>query len=919
MSSSELPRLIQRFTDFLKKEGFHPEAEGVLDAICLIQKIGVPNARNESALVDEIRNEETTHSPATPTQNLRPLEKGASLAKDKKDQKLGVRQPQSPLETKQKPQPDKELMQPDRRLPLRSLPIQVPAAPALRRKLELARNLRPLRQQTPSRTQVYLEEEATVIQWVEQQILSPVMLPAPEKRFDLDVVIEEDSSNLIWEKTIQELLTLVTYLGLFRQVRSWLLRPQGDAFEVRLNWKRSGYFRKASALKDPVQRQLIWVISDCTSPNWDNAALYKQLWEWGKYAPLAILQLFPERLWERTALLDHGQEIWFWQRGNGVPLRQLAKHAQLKYADIWEDDEQSHSKDKVKLPTITIEPEPFRRWSRMTIGHPDYRVAGFEFDLLGLLRAGSSEQDQKTHAQHETAEQRLHRFQISASRTAQQLAGLMASVPVSMEIAHLIQATLLRESEQIHVAEVFTGGLLERSANWTQNSPQYQFIEEVRMLILDGVPISKTQAVLDTVSQYVAKRLGKNTVTTFQALVEELPKLFKDQHEKASLLYFAEITLGTLRRLGGKYLTMANEMEKSLYSPAIWPPVLEKFSVEMATMLVEKIFQFATARIEQNPDNEKWVITQTTDMAWRYIETLIPSNIQGGLDRIQRRLDTMHRHRVYAEAEKESLVEEEDRLLFQIIQLPMIAIEPGTLLMGSPKLERGRAKEQELQHHVKIANYWIGQGLITQKQWRVVAGYPPVNSKILFSDNPSRFKGDNNPVEQVSWYQAKEFCDRLSFATGKAYDLPTEAEWEYACRAGTITAFSFGDMITPELANYNGNYTYNNGTKGQSQNKTTPIETYPANLWGIYDMHGNLREWCLDHWHDSYADKPEELKQQGNAAWLSRNEFSKRVLRGGAWDSYPENCRSAYRNSQTSSRGRFNIGFRVVCRGSRSL
>jgi formylglycine-generating enzyme required for sulfatase activity len=186
----------------------------------------------------------------------------------------------------------------------------------------------------------------------------------------------------------------------------------------------------------------------------------------------------------------------------------------------------------------------------------------------------------------------------------------------------------------------------------------------------------------------------------------------------------------------------------------------------------------------------------------------------------------------------------------------------------------------------------------------------------------------HNPVEQVSWYKAVEFCARLSKATGREYRLPTEAEWEYACRAGTTTPFYCGKTITTDLANYRGtdreeygwSGSYDYGPKGVYREKTTKVGSFPANPWGLYDMHGNVLEWCMDDWHNSYGDKPDELKQNGGLAWSSSDK--RRVgksLRGGSWNNVPRSCRSAVRGGNPPDVRNAISGFRVVCLPARSL
>jgi len=249
--------------------------------------------------------------------------------------------------------------------------------------------------------------------------------------------------------------------------------------------------------------------------------------------------------------------------------------------------------------------------------------------------------------------------------------------------------------------------------------------------------------------------------------------------------------------------------------------------------------------------------------------------------------------------------------------LKMVEIPSGTFMMGSPENEAERLESEGPQHEVRLGVFFIGMYPITQAQWQTVVALPQVDREL--DPDPSRFKGENRPVEDVSWHDAVEFCARLSVQTAREYGLPTEAEWEYACRAGTSTPFHYGEMITTDLANYDGNVPYNDGPKGVSRNETTPVGSFPANAWGLHDLHGNVWEWCVDHWHESYANKPDGLKAEGNAPWLSEDEEASRSLRGGSWDDDPRNCRSAFRYCNHPD-GRYNgCGFRVVCRAARTL
>ncbi len=241
------------------------------------------------------------------------------------------------------------------------------------------------------------------------------------------------------------------------------------------------------------------------------------------------------------------------------------------------------------------------------------------------------------------------------------------------------------------------------------------------------------------------------------------------------------------------------------------------------------------------------------------------------------------------------------------IVLEMVLIPGGTFLMGSPKTELGRLKNEEPQHSVIVKPFLMSKYPITQAQWKAVASFPKIHQDLEL--DPSDFQGANRPVEQVSWHDAVEFCVRLSKKTGHEYRLPTEAEWEYACRAGTTTPFHFGETITPNLANYDCNYSYKSAPKRNYRKQTNPVGEFQlANAFGLFDMHGNVWEWCLDYWHESYINAP-----INGSAWVTDNQNELRVLRGGSWYNDPRDCRSAFRYNWDLDDRLNRIGFRVVC------
>jgi formylglycine-generating enzyme required for sulfatase activity len=232
------------------------------------------------------------------------------------------------------------------------------------------------------------------------------------------------------------------------------------------------------------------------------------------------------------------------------------------------------------------------------------------------------------------------------------------------------------------------------------------------------------------------------------------------------------------------------------------------------------------------------------------------------------------------------------------VTLEMVGLPAGQFLMGSPDSDPDARDNEKPQHQVKVNSFAIGKYPVTQAQYEAVMG-----------TNPSRFQNNpQNPVEKVSWNDAQAFCQKLSQITGKTYRLPTEAEWEYACRAGTTTRFYFGDD-----ANQLGDYAW---YYGNSQGTTHPVGQKKPNAWGLYDMSGNVWEWCEDDWYDNYIGAPTD-----GSAWITNNndnDYDYRIPRGGSWYNIPNLCRSAFRN-YNYRRLFFNVGFRVVCGAGRTL
>ena len=265
-------------------------------------------------------------------------------------------------------------------------------------------------------------------------------------------------------------------------------------------------------------------------------------------------------------------------------------------------------------------------------------------------------------------------------------------------------------------------------------------------------------------------------------------------------------------------------------------------------------------------------------------------------------------------------VEYRTETLGEGVNLALVRVPGGCFQMGSPANE-GRDNERP-QHGVTVASFWMGKHPVTQAQWKAVASLAKVDCEL--DPDPSRCKGDNRPVERVTWYEANEFCKRLSRRMGDDYRLPSEAEWEYACRAAGVTDFDLGESNTIGLANYREpgkelKPTYpsseGKGRPGGSCKETMEVGRFGVgNGFGVCDLHGNVWEWCLDHWHANYQGAPSDGR-----AWLSSDNSQYRIIRGSSGFVDPRICRAASRCRGNPTYRLNYIGFRVVCAAPKTL
>ena len=864
---SELPSnsSIKKLLDYLEQTGLLERLqlsdEDVADSIWLALQMGV---------------EDLQSTPIFP-ENKQPIDSSTS-------KKIEENLENIPEDNLSKSQPNVDVIteeslpkEIEKTTPIQDFPFQVPAAPALQTALPISRALRPFMGKVPSATKTILDEEATASFIAERDIWLPVTKPQPERWLTLELVVEESRSSFIWRELINELQNLLENQGAFKTVRVWQLSTSNNQELQLVRRRKKGKpgqrYHPHKELIHPRGRGLVLLVSDCVSPLWQKALIHPCLKDWSEKQPTAILQLFPERLWNSTQL-GRGRKLFTTALTAGVPNPKLILKNYPQWLPInWQNT--------LLIPVITLEIEVLKQWAKVVAGSGNAQISAFLFDLEfikqqiieipPISREENKQDSEDKNSIKNKAEAMVERFFATASEPAKKLAKMMAAAPVSMQVVNLIRKTLLNEVRPVHVAEFYMGGLLKPIVENEEGQYRvYDFLPGVRQVLNDAIGRRQTIKVLDAISQYIAGEI-KSPIRSFAALLTLLPTYPREQREK--ILPFAQVSIEVLRNLGGEYAEFAEEIAVNISNP---PPIPQSSPPPLKT----RTFEFTLATIERQSQSrfepEKWVIKKEKRQAEGIVEKLAEG-----------------------------------------VELELMEIPGGTFMMGTEDGEIARLvkkfgwdgfRREKPSHRVTVSSFYMGRYPITQAQWQAIAATAKIN--IDLKTNPSKFKGDELPVEQVNWYEATEFCKRLSRETKREYRLPSEAEWEYACRAGTTTAFHFGETITTDLANYRATETYADEPKGKYRGETTPVGYFQvANAFGLYDMHGNVWEWCADTWHNNYYGAPRD-----GSAWTKNRDDNRFPLRGGSWYFNPFFCRSAYRNNDDRrDNSNHSVGFRVVC------
>ncbi|TRU75000.1 MAG: formylglycine-generating enzyme family protein [Microcystis viridis Mv_BB_P_19951000_S69] len=747
----------------------------------------------------------------------------------------------------------------------RSSPVRVPDPFPIPEPAAISKAILPLARRVPGLRADELDIEVTVERTAEAGGL-PILAfrPPLERWLEVHLLIDRSPPMEFWGDLAGGMTTLFRWQGFFRDVRVWWFETGEN--EARLLSGAGQIERNPRSLVAPSGNRLFIVLTDTLGKAWRSGAAFATLADLGKEHPVTIAHIFPQQLWQRTAL-------------EGAILRPLIAPGPAAANATLQVGERLRTKQILyRFPIFNLSPAHFATWAKFIAGSGGNSIQGV---LMGATTAGvdmgETGEEEAAAIGAESPEELLRGFLIDASPLARELAKVLAAVPLIPPVMRLAQRRFLPDSKHWHLAEVFFSGLVQKSIfspeGATVTDAWYDFYPGIRQLLLADSANRRTIDIWRGIGDYIRDHYGE--FRDFQALIPNPQGSLEDAVSDRSL-YFAEVDAAVLRTWGGEYADIAQNIEESVRQrkqEILTPEELLKFPFE--TLYVDK----------------RGEITKREPLEACYYQEPLGEGIE---------------------------------------PLTMVAIPGGAFLMGSPG-EKDDDKDQKPQHPVSVSAFYLSQTPITRAQWRFVANLPREGKDL--DPDPAEFKeSDNNPVESVTWYDAIEFCARLSRHTGKNYRLPSEAEWEYACRAGTITPFHFGETITGELANYDSSRVYQQEKAKKSLGKTRPVRSYPPNAFGLYDMHGNVWEWCLDPWHGDYQGAPPtdgsvwDEKNNNNRYQNILNSINELltdsrscVVRGGSWNFFPYFCRSAYRGRNNPDFRSYYFGFRVVCGAGRTL
>jgi formylglycine-generating enzyme required for sulfatase activity len=459
---------------------------------------------------------------------------------------------------------------------IKGIDFRSPGVPALPNALELARALRPFKRTTLSRTKHIFDEKASIDAAADAGNPIPVLRPAPSRWLDIVLVVDESPSMVIWRATIQELQRLLERQGAFRNAQLWRLQYESERSDPRLQiGAGNGHEQRAhraSELIDPSGQRLILIVTDCVSPAWERTGIATLIKTWGTSGPVAIVQMLPKYLWSGTALGDM-PEVHLRAKLPGLPNVQLdIKWLFDDYDDVlrrWLQSQENRTAGMV-VPVVTLEPRTLASWSTALATGNSAWITGFFFPITPLPQLTEDEFDTETDLTEAAFDARslVENFNRTASPTARKLARYLAAAPLTLPVMRLVQGAMLPDSLQVHLAEVFLSGLIERQtpeiADIALDEVQYKFVNGVQEVLLASSRISTAIEVLSLVSDYIGERIGQplDFRAWLAATTEE-----RNYVPLSGERYFATIATKVLSHIGAEYGVGASQIDTQLKKP----------------------------------------------------------------------------------------------------------------------------------------------------------------------------------------------------------------------------------------------------------------------------------------------------------------------------------------------------------------
>jgi formylglycine-generating enzyme required for sulfatase activity len=649
-----------------------------------------------------------------------------------------------------------------------------------------------------------VDEISTVDYYARTNILKPHFKSKEENYFDLYIMVDCSHSMQIWQESIERFVEQLRIFGYFRTLKLFYVDTNEPEAVVYSNKNRTN--RVSFSFSNHEKRSLLFVMSDCISPAWRRGEFLYRLSEYQRKVPTMLINMLPKRMWRGTILGNTNITKLY------NPKKEL--HGHLIESEIDDDYE---GEALLKLPIVNLNIDDFYGLSHFIVGSKNNHCVGLVASKEEIFFVDEEEKNRSLSSQ-----ERVERFFENSSPLAHDLA-LYFSVTthLNFEIMKMIQHNMLPQSEQVHLAEVFVGGLLNKDSN----NRFYMFMTDsneisVRDILLDKLGSYRAMATLQKNSEFIAQNLGSSL--DFMAL---LHSDFQEQEWSEADRAFANIARSVLEKVGGDYATIASAITEQMEEEESDEPELTLITPTL------KRFQMGSKKEDKEADDrEKPLHEVIINYDFEMAQTPV----------------TVGEFRIFVEETDYKTEAETD---------------------GGAYVWNDEKKAWETK---KDAN------------WK----------------NPYFEQTDDHPVVCVSWNDAQAYIKWLNEKTGETYRLPTEAEWEFSCRAGTDTKWHFGDD-EKELDEY--------AWYGRKEgDRTKPVATKKPNQWGLYDMYGNVLEWCLDDFEDNYNNTPTD----GSGHTIEEKKY--KSLRGSSWNDFASSTRSAYRDWYNPSNRVDDVGFRLL-------